>query len=77
MRLPFNFTLSALEEGSLEEDDDLHDLWVRLTSRMQGWVILRGLPTCDVSIACSAGQVWQTGVTTLQQLRGILPDEQP
>jgi hypothetical protein len=34
-------------------------------------------PRCDVSIGCSTGQVWETGVTTLQQLRGILPDEQP
>ena len=29
-RLPVNFALSALEEGSLEEDDELQDLWARL-----------------------------------------------
>lgn len=28
--LPVNFALSALEEGGLEDDDELQDLWVRL-----------------------------------------------
>lgn len=28
--LPVNFAISALEEGSLEDDDELQDLWARL-----------------------------------------------
>jgi len=33
--------------------------------------------SCDVSIGCSPGQVWETGVTTLQLHTGNPPDEQP
>lgn len=33
--------------------------------------------SCDVSIGCSPEWVWETGVTTLQDRRGIPPDEQP
>ncbi|ULR89734.1 Abi-alpha family protein [Comamonas sp. B21-038] len=33
-RLPINFALSVLEEGSLEEDDDLQDLWARLLANV-------------------------------------------
>ena len=49
------------------------------THRLSADVMLcHGTPaSCDVSIGCSPEWVWETGVTTLQDLRGIPPDEQP
>ena len=34
-------------------------------------------PRCDVSIGCSPGRVWETGVATLQNSQRNQPDEQP
>ena len=35
------------------------------------------LPSCDVSIGCSPGRIWETGVSTLQNFQRSQPDEQP
>ena len=37
----------------------------------------RMCPSCDVSIGCSPGRVWETGVTTLQHSQRKRPGEQP
>ena len=34
-------------------------------------------PSCDVSIGCSPGRVWETGVLDASVLPGDRPDEQP
>ena len=66
-----SFASVADLEQAVNDDIEHHDtnpkpfIWTAIDST-----------SCDVSIGCSPGRVWETGVTTLQSLQKERPGEQ-